>query len=143
MMNEPNHPGMRADTHDHTLAWSAMVDAADAIVVVTPEYNHGLPASLKNSFDYLFHEWGNKALGLVSYGGVSGGIRSAGMIKQVAAALHLFPVVAQVILPFSATHLHDGVFAPGDAADDAARATLDAVARLEAGLAVVRKGGAG
>jgi NAD(P)H-dependent FMN reductase len=36
-MDEPNHPRLRAYTKQHTLDWSARVDAADAVVLVTPE----------------------------------------------------------------------------------------------------------
>ena len=52
-MDEPNHPRLRQYTKEHTKAWSAQVEAADAFVFVTPEYNFGIPAPLKNAIDYL------------------------------------------------------------------------------------------
>jgi NAD(P)H-dependent FMN reductase len=81
-LDEPNHPRLRQYQHDHTLAWSNRVDAADAFVIVTPEYNYGMPAILKNALDYLHHEWAHKPVGFVSYGGISAGTRSVQMTKQ-------------------------------------------------------------
>lgn len=56
---------------------------ADAFVVVTPEYNHSYPAPLKHAIDYYMAEWGAKPVGLVSYGGGSGGQRAAEHLRQV------------------------------------------------------------
>src|SRR4051794_26105485 len=58
--DEPRHPRMREYEHDHTREWSSTIDAADAFVFVTPEYNHGPPATLKNAIDFLHHEWRHK-----------------------------------------------------------------------------------
>jgi NAD(P)H-dependent FMN reductase len=63
--------------HEHTKRWSATVAAADAVVFVMPEYNRTFTAPLKNALDYLYYEWNYKPVGLVSYGGVSGGLRAA------------------------------------------------------------------
>jgi NAD(P)H-dependent FMN reductase len=81
-MDEPNHPRLRRYTHEHTKAWSARVDSADAFVFVTPEYNYGLTAPLKNAIDYLHFEWQHKPVGFVSYGGVAAGTRAVQMLKQ-------------------------------------------------------------
>jgi len=99
-LDEPNHPAMRQYTHDHTKEWSAVVDAADAFVFVTPEYNHGFSAPLKNAIDYLYGEWQHKPVGLVSYGGVSGGLRGVQMLKPVLAALKMVPLPEAVPIPF-------------------------------------------
>lgn len=56
--------------HDHTAAWSQKIAAADGFVFVTGEYNHGVPASLKNAIDYLYHEWNKKPVTFVGYGGL-------------------------------------------------------------------------
>ena len=48
--------------------WGAKVAQADGYVLVTPEYNHGYPASLKNALDHLFAKWGRTPVGFVSYG---------------------------------------------------------------------------
>ncbi|GAB4044570.1 NADPH-dependent FMN reductase [Spirosoma jeollabukense] len=83
MMDEPLHPRLRKYQHEHTRKWSATIDEADAFVIVTAEYNFGMPAPLKNALDYLFQEWAYKPVGIVSYGGVSGGTRGVQMLKQV------------------------------------------------------------
>lgn len=67
---------------------SPRLDAADAFVVVTPEYNHSIPASLKNAIDWYGYEWRAKPVGFVSYGGVAGGLRAVEHLRQVFAELH-------------------------------------------------------
>jgi NAD(P)H-dependent FMN reductase len=76
MADEPNHPRLRQYVHQHTRDWSALIDCADAVVFVTPEYNHGYPATVKNAIDFLYHRWAEKPVGFVSYGGISAGTRS-------------------------------------------------------------------
>src|SRR5579862_244423 len=66
----------------------AQLDAADAFVVVTPEYNHGYPAALKELIDSAGEEWYAKPVAFVSYGGVSGGLRAVEQLRQVFAELH-------------------------------------------------------
>lgn len=62
--------------------------AADALVVVTPEYNHGYPAALKTAIDWYQEEWHAKPVGFVSYGGASGGSRAIEQLRQVFAEVH-------------------------------------------------------
>src|SRR5690349_7959507 len=50
-MDEPHHPRTRNYVHEHTRTWSSTVERSDALVFVTPEYNHGFPAALKNALD--------------------------------------------------------------------------------------------
>lgn len=64
------------------------LESADAFVLVTPEYNHGYPASLKAAIDWFSGEWQTKPVGFVSYGGRSGGIRAVEQLRQVFAELH-------------------------------------------------------
>ncbi len=64
------------------------LESADAFVLVTPEYNHGYPASLKAAIDWFSAEWRTKPVGFVSYGGRSGGIRAVEQLRQVFAELH-------------------------------------------------------
>ena len=66
----------------HTLAWKADIDAADAIIIVTPEYNGFFPAPLKNAVDYLYAEWEGKPLALVGYG-FGGGQRATTALTQL------------------------------------------------------------
>jgi NAD(P)H-dependent FMN reductase len=62
--------------------------SCDAFVVVTPEYNHGYPAPLKQLIDSLGEEWHAKPVAFVSYGGISGGLRAVEQLRQVFAELH-------------------------------------------------------
>ncbi|MGX2997341.1 NADPH-dependent FMN reductase [Streptomyces sp. JNUCC 64] len=66
--------------------------AADAFVVLTPEYNHSFPAALKNLIDWHYAEWHAKPVGFVSYGGISGGLRAVEHLRQVLAELHTVTV---------------------------------------------------
>ncbi|CAM5612271.1 NAD(P)H-dependent oxidoreductase [Streptomyces narbonensis] len=67
---------------------SARLHDADAFAVVTPEYNHTVGPSLKNAIDWYFEEWSLKPVGLVSYGGMGGGLRAAEHLRQIFAEVH-------------------------------------------------------
>jgi NAD(P)H-dependent FMN reductase len=73
---------------DELARTSARLSAADAFVVITPEYNHSYPAGLKNLIDWHGAEWHAKPVGFVSYGGLSGGLRAVEHLRQVFAELH-------------------------------------------------------
>ena len=73
-------------------AFLARIDAADAFVVVTPEYNHGYPAALKQAIDLPRRQWQAKPVAFVSYGGTSGGLRAVEQLRQVFAELHTVTV---------------------------------------------------
>jgi len=111
-MDEPNHPILRKYTKQHTIDWSARVDAAEAFIFVTPEYNYSFSPALKNAIDFLNKEWWRKPLGFVSYGGVSGGTRGVAAIMSVTSALGLVRVGANVELNFGGKQVVDGVFQP-------------------------------
>jgi NAD(P)H-dependent FMN reductase len=139
LLDEPNHPRLRTYTKAHTKAWSATVDSADAVVIVTAEYNYGYPAALKNAIDYLHHEWRYKPVGFVSYGGVAAGTRAVQQLKQVVGALQLFPVATAVNIPFVAQFLDDDrVIEANDVMIQAAGAMLDELLAVEAALKPLR-----
>lgn len=69
-------------------ALSARLNAADGFVVVTPEYNHSVPAALKNAVDWFYEEWNAKPIAFVSYGGISRGFRAVEHLRQVFVELH-------------------------------------------------------
>jgi NAD(P)H-dependent FMN reductase len=73
---------------DTARALAPRLDAADAFVVVTPEYNHSFPAALKNAIDHHNAQWHAKPVGFVSYGGISGGLRAVEQLRVVFAELH-------------------------------------------------------
>jgi NAD(P)H-dependent FMN reductase len=139
-LDEPHHPRLRRYTRDHTHAWSEMVEAADAFVFVTSEYNHGYPASLKNAIDYLNHEWKDKPVGFVSYGGVSAGTRAVQQLKQVVTAIKLLPVTEAVNIPFVAQFIDDdGVVQANEVMEQAATAMLDELVLVEQALRGLRE----
>src|ERR1700759_967835 len=133
ILDEPNHPRLRQYTHQHTKDWSARVAGSDAFVFVTPEYNHGYSAALKNAIDYLHHEWHYKPVGFVSYGGVAAGTRAMQQLKPVLAALRMTPVVEAVNVPFVGQFISDDErFEPNDVLEQAAADMLAALGRTEA-----------
>ncbi len=71
--------------------WAKKISEADAFIVVTPEYNHGYPSSLKNNIDYLYKEWNNKPIAFVGYGS-AGGARAIQQLRQVAIELQMAPI---------------------------------------------------
>lgn len=77
LLDEPRMPAMGDYQREHTKAWSRIVAESDAVVFVTPQYNGGYPAALKNAIDFLFHEWRGKPALIVSYGGHGGGLSGA------------------------------------------------------------------
>lgn len=81
-------PTHRAKPTPAVDAFRARLAAADAFVIVTPEYNHSYPASLKHAIDQGYVEWMAKPVGFVSYGGSTGGVRAIEHLRQVFAELH-------------------------------------------------------
>jgi NAD(P)H-dependent FMN reductase len=140
-MDEPHHPRLRRYEHEHTKAWSAQVEAADAFAFVMPEYNWGLTAPLKNAIDYLHMEWRYKPVALVSYGGVSSGLRAAAMVRQVMAAVKATVITDTVSIPFVAQFLDDErVFHPNDTLQESSLVALGELVKVEAALRGLREG---
>jgi NAD(P)H-dependent FMN reductase len=77
-----------AEPPPEVAAVSARLAAADAFVVVTPEYNHSYPAPLKTLIDWHGPQWRAKPVGFVSYGGLSGGLRAVEHLRAVFAETH-------------------------------------------------------
>ena len=64
------------------------IDEADAVVIVTAEYNHAYPGDLKTAIDAVRRPWYAKPIAFVVYGGRSGGLRAAEQLRLVFAELH-------------------------------------------------------
>lgn len=97
----------------HTRAWSAAVARLDAFVLVTPQYNWGVPAALKNALDFLFREWAGKPVMVVSYGGHGGG-RAAAALATVCRGLRMRVVERTVGLAFPDGEFRARCFAGGE-----------------------------
>ncbi|WP_030162363.1 NADPH-dependent FMN reductase [Streptomyces sp. NRRL S-244] len=136
-LDEPMPPSLGQYQNEHTRRWAETVAAYDGFVIVTPEYNHGVPGVLKNALDYLYAEWNNKALGLVSYG-VAGGARSAEQLRLVAAELQMADVRQQVMLSLFTDFQDFAVFKPGDHSLNSLNAMLDQVIAWTSALAPLR-----
>jgi NAD(P)H-dependent FMN reductase len=129
--DEPKHPRLGDYVHRHTKDWSATVSRADAFVLVTPEYNYGYNAVLKNAIDFLHHEWRDKAVGFVSYGGVAAGTRAVQQLKQVLTTLRMVPIFDSVNIPFFPQFLGpDGAVTPNEIMVTSAAAMLDELLRV-------------
>src|ERR1700694_2721559 len=138
MLDEAPNPVHRNYTKPHTIAWSKRVDAADAILIVTPEYNHGMPGSLKNAMDFLYHEWNYKPVAFVSYGGMSGGMRSVQMAKGVVTTLKMMPLPEAVNIHMVPKYIHDGQFIPEETHVNSLTKVLGELTRWAAALRSMR-----
>ena len=126
LLDEPIPPSQGKYSKDHTKAWAAKIDSFDAFVFVTAEYNHGIPAALKNAIDFLFKEWNNKVAGFVGYGSV-GGVRSVEQLRLVMAELQVATVRVQVQLSLFTDFENFSVFKPAPYQETSVNTMLDQV----------------
>jgi NAD(P)H-dependent FMN reductase len=98
-LSTPVPPAMAPPTDPLTRRWGDKVAEADGYVIVTPEYNHGYPAALKNALDHVFTPWHRKPASFVSYGGPGGGLRAVEQLRQVVVELEMVPLRHQVSIP--------------------------------------------
>jgi NAD(P)H-dependent FMN reductase len=96
-LDEPLPASMGQYQNAHTQDWAATIGRFDGFVFITPEYNHSTSGVLKNAIDYLYGEWNNKAMGVVSYG-VVGGARAAEHLRLIAGELQMADVRTNVAL---------------------------------------------
>ena len=82
LLDEPLMAGMNQYSHAHTFAWAKQIAESDAVVFVTPQYNAGYPAALKNAIDYLYAEWKGRPAAIISYGAHGGGA-AAKQLREV------------------------------------------------------------
>jgi NAD(P)H-dependent FMN reductase len=107
LLDEPLPAARGGYSAAHTHRWSRRVASFDGFVFVTPEYNHSMPASLKNAIDFLFPEWNDKAAGFVGYS-LTGGVRAVEHLRLTLAEVKVACVRSQVALDIRTD------FAPGD-----------------------------
>jgi NAD(P)H-dependent FMN reductase len=118
----PGMPGRPPYKGEIVQRWTAAIAQSDGFVFVTPEYNFGPSAVLKNAIDWVYPEWKRKAAGFVSFGSV-GGARAVQQLRETAIALQLAPISSAVHIPVATLWAH---FQGGDV--DAGLAELAAPA---------------
>lgn len=100
---EPGIPAHIKDpseySHDSTREWSKEISSHDAFIFVSPQYNWGYPAALKNAIDHLYNEWVGKPAMIVTYGGY-GGNKCAAQLESVLNGLRMKPATGHVELPY-------------------------------------------
>jgi NAD(P)H-dependent FMN reductase len=101
----PAMPGRPPYEHEAVKKWTAAIGASDGFIFVTPEYNYGPPAVLKNAIDWVYPEWHRKAAAFVSFGGV-GGARSVQQLRETAIELQLAPIRSSVHIPVATLMAH-------------------------------------
>lgn len=102
------------------------LEAADAVVVVTPDYNRSFPASLKAAIDWHYTEWRAKAIGFVGYSGANGGLLAIEQLRQVFNELHAHTVRDYVSFPrYYELFAPDGTLREPEGPGGAAKVLLD------------------
>ena len=93
--DEPASPAWVPPKGEAAERWTAKLAELDGIVFVTPEYNHGYSAVLKNALDYAFQQFNRKPAAFVGYGGV-GAARAIEQLRMVAVELQMAPISKSV-----------------------------------------------
>jgi NAD(P)H-dependent FMN reductase len=137
LLDEPVPPSLGQYSQQHTKTWAAKIASFDGYIFVTPEYNHGIPGSLKNAIDYLYAEWNNKAAGFVGYGG-AGGVRAVEQLRLVMAELQVADVRAHVMLSLFTDFENFAVFKPAAHHEAAVNTMLDQVIAWGGALKTLR-----
>ncbi|WP_051021754.1 NADPH-dependent FMN reductase [Nocardia araoensis] len=140
-LDEPVAPMFGPSVHEHTRAWAERIAPFDGFVMVTPEYNHGVPGVLKDALDHLFAEWADKAVGFVSYG-ANGGVRAVEQLRLVCGALRMADVSHQVAISVLTDFENYTTFTPRDHHTAALNTLLDQLVAWSSALAPLRHDGA-
>jgi len=142
LLEEPTVPAAADREYEtpQTRRWSETVDGYDGFVFVTPEYNHGVPAALKNAVDVLGPEWAHKAVAFVSYG-ADGGVRAVEQWRTILANVMMSDVRAQVsLLVFE--DWQEGEFRPLDRREGELDTLLDQLVEMTETVRTLRVGSA-
>src|ERR1700682_5596037 len=118
----PAMPGRSPYPNEIVKRWTAAIAQSDGFVFVTPEYNYGTSAVLKNALDWVYPEWNRKAAGFVSYGSAMGA-RAVQQLRETAIELQLAPIRSSIHIPVPTLCAH---YLGGDV--DAGLAELEAPA---------------
>ncbi|MFF0454557.1 NADPH-dependent FMN reductase [Nocardia africana] len=138
-LDEPVPPMFGPSVHAHTRAWAERIAQFDGFLLVTPEYNGGMPGVLKNALDHVFAEWVDKSVGFVSYG-ANGGARAVVQLRAVCSSLGMADVGYQVSISVLTDFENHTTFVPRDHHAAALDKTLDQVIAWSTALAPLRAG---
>lgn len=135
LLESGTHPMMANKDYgnDAVNTWSKTIEACDAYVFVTPEYNHGVPGALKNAVDVLGPEWVGKAIGFVGYGS-AGGVRAVEQWRQVVGNFQMVDVRQQLEISLF-TEFGDEGFQPSDRRGEELTVLLDQLTDMAKKLA--------
>jgi NAD(P)H-dependent FMN reductase len=139
LLDEAIPPSAGQYTGEHTIAWAEKVASYDAFVFVTPEYNHSVPASLKNALDYVYAEWNNKAASFVGYGSL-GGARAVEHLRGIASELQMAHVRQALGFSLFTDFQNFSTFAPGPQHQAAATTMFDQLETWATAMKAVRTG---
>jgi NAD(P)H-dependent FMN reductase len=101
----PAMPGRPPYENDVVKRWTAEIAASDGFIFVTPEYNYGPSAVLKNAIDWVYSEWNRKAAAFVSYGSAMGA-RSVQQLRETMIEIQIAPVRSSVHIPVATLWAH-------------------------------------
>ena len=101
----PAMPGRPAYEHESVRRWTTEIARADGFVFVTPEYNFGPSAVLKNAIDWVYPEWNRKAAAFVSYGSAMGA-RGVQQLRETMIEIQIAPVRSSVHIPVATLWAH-------------------------------------
>jgi NAD(P)H-dependent FMN reductase len=101
----PATPNRAPYEHEVVARWTSAIAVSDGFVFVTPEYNYGPSAVLKNALDWVYPEWNRKAAAFVSYGSAMGA-RSVQQLRETAIELQMVPVRSSVLIPVAVLRAH-------------------------------------
>lgn len=139
LLDEATHPVMQQYQHAHTKRWSESVASADAFIFVTPEYDYFPPASLVNAIQTLAKEWHYKTAGVVSYGGISGGLRASQELRGLLGNVNVHALPQAVPVPSFPQHIsEEGVFQPNEAMTSGLSGLLTELNKWSGALKVLR-----
>lgn len=117
--------------------WAAKVGIADGFILVSPEYNHGPSAVLKNALDYLWAEWGRKPAAFVSFGNV-GGARAIEQLRGIVVELRMAPLGEAVHIFSAGEKVMEGRFTADSRDEKQLTQLFDSLAWWAAALAAAR-----
>jgi NAD(P)H-dependent FMN reductase len=123
----PATPGRPAYRNGVVQRWTAAIAQSDGFVFVTPEYNYGPAAVLKNAIDWVYPEWKRKAACFVSYGG-TGGVRNVQQLRETMIELQVAPIRSSVRILVATLWAH---FQGGDVAAGLAELEAPAAAMID------------